>query len=112
MLYERYLKSGTYTIVIEGLFTWDNYESSQGSAKKLAEIAKSYGFAVKNIVLEADRQELLARNAAREYSVPLSEFNVLYDNIYHMIDSSEIVIDSTGQTPAETLAALKSVISM
>lgn len=110
MLYEQYLKNGNYTIVIEGLYTWSNEASSQGSVKKLLEMAKNYGFNVKSIVLKADKDELLARNAAREYAVPLDEFEALYENVYSTIDDSEIIIDSTGQTPNETIARLKSVI--
>jgi predicted kinase len=110
LLYEQYLKDGRYTVVLEGLFTWDDETSSQGSAQKLAELAKKYGFKVKNIVLKAGKDALLARNAARDYSVPLDEFTMLYDNIYATVDSSEIVIDSTSQTPDETLAALKFII--
>jgi predicted kinase len=109
MLYEQYLKNGTYTVVIEGLYTWDD-ASSQGSAKRLVELARQYGFEVKNIVLKADKEKLLARNAAREYSVPLDEFNMLYDGVYDAIDDGEIVIDSTDQTPEETITQLKSVI--
>jgi predicted kinase len=110
LLYEQYLKEGTYTVVIEGLFTWDNGASSQGSAKKLVELAKKYGFAAKSIVLKADKDTLLARNAAREYTVPLDEFTMLYDNVYDTIDDSEIVVDSTNQTPEETLAMLRAII--
>jgi predicted kinase len=110
VLYEQYLKDGRYTIVIEGLYTWDDEASSQGSAKRLAELARNYGFNVRNIVLRADKKELLARNAARKYAVPLDEFNMLYNNVYATIDDSEMVIDTTGQTPAETINSLKSVI--
>jgi predicted kinase len=99
-----------YTVVIEGLYTWDDEASSQGSAKRLAELARQYGFEVKSIVLKAGKEKLLARNAAREYSVPLDEFNMLYSNVYDVINDSEIVIDSTDQTPEETVALLKSVI--
>lgn len=110
MLYEQYLKDGRYTIVVEGLYTWDNDASSQGSAKRLAELAKGYGFDVKNIVLRADKEELLARNAARKYAVPLDEFDMLYANVYDTVDKSEIVIDSTGQAPEETVMSLKAII--
>lgn len=110
MLYKQYLKDGKYTIVIEGLFTWDDESSSQGSAKNLSQIARESGFNVKNILLKADKDVLLTRNANREYSVPLDEFNVLYDNIYGKVDVCETIIDSTNQSPEATLAALKSVI--
>jgi predicted kinase len=110
MLYEQYLKNGKYTVVVEGLFTWDNEASSQGSAKKLAEIARNYGFDVVNVVLKADKETLLARNAARTYVVPLDEFDMLYANVYETVDDSEMVIDSTGKAPEETMASLASLI--
>src|SRR5690348_3823909 len=39
VLYEQYLKNGRYNIVLEGLFTWDDASSSQGSVKELIELA-------------------------------------------------------------------------
>lgn len=110
LLYEQYLADGHYTIVIEGLYTWNDEVSSQGSAKKLVELAKGYGFNVKSIVLKADKEVLLSRNKARDYVVPLDEFNMLYSKVYDTIDASEIVINSTGQTADETLASLKLII--
>jgi predicted kinase len=110
LLYEQYLKAGIYNIVIEGLFTWDNENSSQGSAKQLIKLAHGYGTNIRSIVLRADKDVLLARNAARKYAVPLDEFTMLYDNVYQTVDESERVIDSTGQTPVETLTELKSLI--
>ena len=97
LLYEQYLKDGHYTIVLEGLFTWDNDTSSQGSVKKLIGLAEQYGFSVKSIVLKADKEELLKRNETRPYSVPSDEFERLYSNIYETINDSEIIVDSTGQ---------------
>jgi len=109
-LYERYLQNGSYTLVLEGLFTWDNVSSSQGNVKELLTLANQYGFATKSIVLRADKNELLQRNAARAYAVPADEFELLYDAIYTVVDSSETVIDSTGQTVEETLAGLRRLI--
>lgn len=110
ILFERYLQSGKYTIVIEGLYTWADENSSQGSAKKLVALARKYGYEAKSIVLRASKEELLQRNQARQYSVPLDEFTVLYDNVYANVNSDEIVLDSTGQTPEETLEALKALV--
>jgi hypothetical protein len=73
-------------------------------------MAKQYGFSVKSIVLVADKDELLQRNAHREYSVPTEEFESLYSNIYQTIDPSETVVGSTGQTAEDTLAELKALI--
>jgi predicted kinase len=110
LLFEQYLKNGSYTIVVEGLYTWDNEASSQGSAKTLLNLAKQYGCNAHSIVLRASKEELLKRNAARPYAVPLEEFTMLYDNIYQTIDESETVIDSTGQTVQETLESLRSLL--
>lgn len=107
LLYERYLKNGSYTIVVEGLFTWDDMSSSQGSAKQLVYMARNYGYTAKSIVLKADKAELLKRNDGRQYSVPRDEFDMLYDNIYRTVNDSEIVIDSTRQSAQETLEVLK-----
>lgn len=107
LLYEQYLKSGSYTIVLEGLFTWDTTNSSQGNAKQLVNMAREHDFNVKSIVLKADKEELLRRNYRREYSVPSDEFEMLYNNIYLTIDSSETVIDSTGQTVGQSLKVLQ-----
>jgi predicted kinase len=110
LLVEQYLKNGKYTVVVEGLYTWDDEASSQGSAKKLLELARKYGYDATSVVLRADKDELLRRNQARPYSVPLDEFTMLYDNIYANIDPEEVVIDSTSQTPEETLESLNLIM--
>src|SRR5687768_9113190 len=63
LIFEQYLKNGSYTIVIEGLFTWNDASSSQGSAKQFMELAKKYGCPCQNFVLQADKAELIRRNA-------------------------------------------------
>lgn len=110
MLFEQYLKKGTYNIVIEGLFTWNNPESDQGDVKTLIELAERYNMSCKSIVLKADKEKLLERNAARPQQVPDDEFNTLHDNIYGTIDPSEIVIDTTNEDVDETLSRLKTEI--
>lgn len=111
LVYEEYLKSGNYTIVLEGIFTWDTIAPDQGSAKELVALAQKYGFNGQSIVLNASKQTLLDRNAKRPYSVPTEEFNTLYKNIYRTIDESEIVIDSTGQDTNETIQSLKKILA-
>jgi len=107
VMFEQYLKNGHYSIVLEGLFTCDDTTSSQGNVKELIELASRYGYSVKSIVLRADKEELLKRNAERPYAVPLDEFDVLYTNIYKTVDSSELVVDSSGQSLEATLVLLK-----
>jgi predicted kinase len=109
LLYERYLKDGRYTIVFEGSMSWDDNDASHNNVMRLIELATQYGFTVKSIILKASMQELLKRNAERSYAVPHDKFAELYE-IYKDIDPSEIIIDSTGQTPEETLTTLKKII--
>ena len=111
LLYERYLQNGSYDIVLEGLFTYDDTSSSQGNVIELKALAKQYDFRFISIVLKADKEALLQRNAARTYSVPKDEFNALFDSVYGTIGSTELVIDSTSQTVEETLAALQAEIN-
>jgi predicted kinase len=110
LMYEQYLKNGRYTIVLEGLFTWDNSASSQGSTKEFIELALAYGYPYKSIVLKADKEELLKRNALRPYSVPRDEFETLYSTIYEVIGPDEIVIDSSSQNIEQTLHSLRQII--
>lgn len=110
LIYEQYLKSGKYTVVVEGLFTWDDPNSSQGNAKEFVQLAQKYGYDCTSVVLRADKNALLERNAAREYSVPPAEFDTLYESVYRVIDPGELVIESTGQTPQTTLENLKTTL--
>jgi predicted kinase len=110
LLYERYLKSGKYTIVVEGLFTWNNEQSNEGSATQLLKLASENGFGASSIVLTADKNELTRRNNERPYSVPKGEFETLYDGVYGTVDHSEIVIDSTGESLEETIVKLKRIL--
>jgi predicted kinase len=107
LLYEEYLKKGKYTIVVEGLFTWDDLSASQGNCKQLIDLAQKYNMAWKSIVLKADKQELQRRNSSRPYAVPLDEFETLHNSIYAKIDPTEITIDSTGKTTEETINDIK-----
>lgn len=104
--YKEYLGS-LHTVVIEGLFTWNDQKCSQGSAKELIDAAQNRGYEVKSIVLRADKQQLLKRNAERSYSVPRAEFETLYRNVYAKIGPNEIVCDSTALSIDETISSLK-----
>lgn len=102
-VYKNYLESGQYNIVLEGLFTWDDVESSEGSSSELMDIAGQYGIDAISIVLKAEKSELIERNKSRTYVVPDSEFDALYHAVYDTIDPSEIVIDSTDMLPSDVL---------
>ena len=106
LIYEQYLKSGHYTIVFEGLLTYDNLESSQGNVRELAALAEQYGFIFQSVVLTAEKSELLKRNAQRQYSVPAEEFERLYGNVYGKIGSDELVIDATDLSEQESIDKL------
>lgn len=110
-LYERYLKSGRYNIIVEGVFTWDDEQSVQGSAKDLIELAHKNGFDATSIVLSAKKEILMKRNLERSsYTTPENEFNESYDSVYDKINESEFVINSTDDTPEETLTKLQGLI--
>lgn len=110
IVYEQYLRNGNYTIVLEGLFTWDAPVSSQGSTRELVELARRYNFPCTSIVLMAAKETLLQRNAQRQHSVPREEFEVLYRNIYTTIDASEVVVDSTTRSVEDTVRYLKDCV--
>ncbi len=105
-VYERYLENREYTIVVEGLFTWNDRISCQGSALELVNLAVDYGFTCRSIVLQATKSVLESRNASRTYAVPAEEFNELYNNVYREVGPDETVIDSTNQKVNETLHEL------
>jgi predicted kinase len=107
--YEQQLKQGRHPLVIEGLFTWDNTESSQGNVKELIELAGTYNYSVRSFVLRATKQVLLERNAQRPYSVPTEEFDALYNGVYATIDDTEVVIDSTELDVTQTLRVIASI---
>lgn len=107
LVYEEYLKSGRYAIVVEGLFSWDDKTSSQGSASELLTLAKRYNYLCQSIVLKPSRETILKRNAARAYSVPIEELDELYNNVYQTMGPDEIIIDSTHNSLDESLHELK-----
>lgn len=108
-LFERYLISGRYTVVVEGLFTWDDKRAAQGNVRELLALAQKHGATATSIVLKAGKNTLLARNAARSWEVPRGEFEELYNNVYKTIDASEVVIDSTRQSLEETLKDIRNL---
>ena len=113
ILFDRYLRSGKYTIVVEGLFSWDDDASSEGSVRHFIDLANKYGFDLTSVVLKADKDILMQRNQERPtYTTPEDEFNNLYDSVYSKIDESEIVIDSTYQTTEQTIDELRSLVRL
>ena len=95
---------------MEGLFTWNDTSSQQGSMAEIIKLAELHGCEVVSIVLKADKEALLERNKARNYSVPMDEFDELYNGAYGVIDDSEVVVDSTDDNVAETIEKIKSIL--
>ncbi|MDX1765467.1 MAG: AAA family ATPase [Candidatus Saccharimonadales bacterium] len=112
LVLEEYLKFAQHTIVLEGLFTWDDSKSPQGNMIQIRELAEKYGYQLKSVVLKADKGELWHRNEQREYSVPREEFEALHNKTYETIDPSETAIDSTAQTTDQTLNTLRSALKL
>jgi len=106
---ENYCQDGSYTVVCDGLFTWDDRSKSQGCVTALLEVLDKYGYETTCIILTADEEILKARNQARDYVVPDDEFEELYNGVYTTIDPQEIVIDSSKQNPVETIEHLKTL---
>ena len=105
-VYQNYLRAARYTIVLEGLFTWDDPHSPQGNMRELVAMAERYGYSWRSVVLRASQMTLRRRNDARDYSVPRPEFDSLYQAAYRTIGQEELVIDSENQQPGETLAEI------
>lgn len=73
-LYENYLARGSYTIVVEGLFTYDDTESSQGNVQHLLDLAHHYGKEAVSIVLTAEKVH--SSNATAAEHTPFLEKNL------------------------------------
>jgi predicted kinase len=101
--YQTYLRRGRHPIVAEGVFTYDDPASSQGNVEELRVLAEEYGYTFTSIVLSAAKDVILTRNAARSYSVPRDEFELLYGGVYGTVGSNEAVVDSTTLTVPQTL---------
>jgi hypothetical protein len=102
LLLKRYCQNGTYTIVIEGLFSWDT-PSPHGTMTDIIDILKKHGFPYYPIVLTGDKETLWKRNAERDYIVPRHEFDELYQNVMQKIGPEEIQIDVSDKTAQKTL---------
>lgn len=103
---KEYLKNEAHTIIIDGPFTWDTEELGYVNSKKINKVANDYGYKCINILLRADKNILVKRNAKRKYSVPKKVFDEMYQIVYKKIDNKELVIDSTKLSKKETLDTL------
>ncbi len=104
-LLENYCKNGQYTIVIEGLFSWD-VPSAHGNMQDILSILNQYQYENKLFYLQADYETLWERNTKRDYQVPLEEFNKLHHHVTQKVSDSEIVIDVQNRTVEECIKEL------
>jgi len=105
---ENYLKNGTYTIVTEGLFSW-NKPGPHGNMQDILTLCTKYDYTPHPILLSADKELLWERNTEREYSVPRQEFDELYDFVMHEKSDTETVIDVGKSTVNETVSTLSKI---
>lgn len=106
---ENYLKSDEYTIVTEGLFSWDT-PSPHGNMQDILPLAQKYEFESFPILLSSDYETLWKRNLSREYSVPEDEFKQLYYHVMANSDESETVVDVGVNTITESIETLKKLL--
>jgi predicted kinase len=88
---ENYLENGTYTIVTEGLFSW-NTPGPHGCMQDILKLCQKYNFETHPILLYGDYETLWERNCKREYSVPEEEFKMLYSYVNGEQSPEEIKI--------------------
>ncbi len=101
---ENYLKNGTYTIVTEGLFSWD-VPGPHGTMQDILKLCTQYGFKAHPILLYAEKHILWERNLKRPYTVPEEEFNALYDFVMQKRSEEETAIN-VGELSVEEIVEL------
>lgn len=107
---ENYLKNGTYTIVTEGLFSWDT-PGPHGNMQDILKLCEQYECKAYPILLYAEKQVLWERNVKRPYAVPEEEFNTLYDFVMQKRSDKEIAIN-VGELSVEETVLLLSKFSI
>jgi predicted kinase len=105
-LLENYCRNGKYTIVVEGLFSWD-VPSPHGNIQDILSLLDHYQYEAKLLYLQADYDTLWERNTKRDYQVPKEEFDSLHNHVTQKIGDSEIIIDVQNNTIEECLEILE-----
>jgi predicted kinase len=95
---ENYCRNGSYTIVIEGLFSWDR-PSAHGDMRDILECLSRYNFRTRLVRLEAPLEVLWNRNMQRDYVVPRQEFEELFRNVMEKSGEPEERVDVSNITP-------------
>jgi hypothetical protein len=108
---ESYCRYGEYTIVVDGIFTWNDQYSSQGTVIDILSILGRYGYLTQCFVLLADKDTMWKRNKVRTHPVLREEFDHLYLTINGALGPYEIVVDNTDDPIKETVKEIQKVIS-
>jgi predicted kinase len=106
---ENYLKDGSYTIIVEGLFSW-NTPGPHGNMQDILNLCAKQDYKPVPILLYADKEILWERNLNRKYSVPKIEFNELYDYVMNDTSDHELKIDVSINDVVSTIEILKNYI--
>jgi predicted kinase len=106
---ENYLSDGSYTIVTEGLFSW-NIPSPHGNMQDILPLCEKYDFQINPVLLTADYEVLWNRNMEREYSVPEGEFKDLYSHVMNEKSDSELFIDVEKNTVEQSVEVLTDLL--
>lgn len=102
---ENYLSDGSYTLVIEGLFSW-RVAGPHGNMQDIISLATKYNYNYYPILLYADFETLWNRNLQRDYSVPIDEFKQLYSYVMDAQSEEEIKINVDDKTVQESVDIL------
>ena len=105
---ENYLKNGAYTIVTEGLFSWDT-DGPHGNTQDIIKLCQKHNRTYFPILLFADKEILWERNGQREYSVPKEEFDGLYDFVMQKCSDDETAIDVGAMSVDESVQKILSL---
>ena len=103
------MQDGDYTIVVEGLFSWDT-PSAHGNMQDIVHILKKYEFDYTLFLLSGDYETLWTRNTKRDHVVPESEFRSLYDHVMQKTSDDEVHLDVCKLTPEEVSNILRRLL--
>ena len=106
---ENYLSDGSYTLVIEGLFSW-RVAGPHGNMQDIISLATKYNYNYYPILLYADFETLWNRNLQRDYSVPIDEFKQLYSYVMDDQSEEEIKINVDDKSVQESVDILSQYI--
>lgn len=106
---ENYLRTSSYTMVVEGLFSWSK-PGPHGNMQDLLGLSDKYNCSSVPVLLYADKSILWQRNQDRDYSVPKDEFDELYSYVMEESSSDELQINVGKCDVSEIIETLKRYI--